>query len=346
MNARPLEGTVIIKKAGFNTPDVQTISKRQLIIDAFLASQTVKDSSLKTYRESLNQYFKWLDNTGRDLSAISEEDIVAYQKQLEMTHQNLTVRSYITAVKKFYAWSARRGIYPNVADAVKPPKANQGGKGAHFIKMHLTNDEAAELLKQYGKSPRNYAMVNLMLRTGMRTIEVSRATIGDIKLRSGRRILEIWGKGMNSRDSSVFVILTEAAYQPIADYLATRPGALPGEPLFATEGKGYNKTKKKGYPDGILEHSGNHMSTRSIQMIVKNGLRSIGLDDHAYSAHSLRHTTATQIIKNGGSLLDVKRTLRHSSINTSMIYTASIEDEERLQNPAEALLDNSFITEK
>ena len=84
------------------------------------------------------------------------------------------------------------------------------------------------------------------------------------------------------------------------------------------------------------------MSTRLIQMIIKRGLRAIGLDSHAYSAHSLRHTTATQIIKNGGTIMDVKRALRHSSINTSMIYTASIEDEERLQKAPEDLLENAF----
>ena len=84
------------------------------------------------------------------------------------------------------------------------------------------------------------------------------------------------------------------------------------------------------------------MSTRLIQMIVKKGLRSIGLDDHAYSAHSLRHTTATQIIKRGGSIMDVKRALRHSSVNTSMIYTASIEEEERLEKSPESLLDKAF----
>lgn len=315
------------------------------VISAFLSEQDVKPSSLKTYRESLGQFFRWVGNSGRQLQSLTSADIVEYKQYLLFTgHQNLTVRAYIVAVRKFYQWAEGKRLYADIARPVKVPKANQGGSGRHFIKMHLTERQGAELLEHYRNDPRDYAIVNLMLRTGLRTIEVSRATVGDIRMRSGRRILQVWGKGMDTPDPSVFVVLTEAAYGPIRDYLETRPGALAGEPLFATRGRGYNEVRTGPRKGTIRQHAGGHMSPRLIQMLVKNGLRAIGLDDHAYSAHSLRHTTATQIIKNGGTLLDVKRTLRHSSINTSMIYTASIEEEERMNAAPEALLDKSFNT--
>lgn len=318
---------------------------RETVIEDFLAAQDVKDSSLKTYRESIGQYFNWLDRTGRTLDNLSSADVVEYKKRLLATgHKTLTVRSYLVAVKKFYKWAEGMRFYANIADDVKAPRPNQGGSKDHFIKMHLTDGQASELLEHYRNHPRNYAIVNLMLRTGLRTIEVSRARISDIRMRSGRRILQVWGKGMDAPDPSVFVILTDAAWAPVRSYLASRPHARGNEFLFVTQGYGSHTIKEK---DGTLaekEHRGEQMSTRLIQIIIKKGLRAIGLDDHAFSAHSLRHTTATQIIKNGGSILDVKRALRHSSVNTSMIYTASIEEEERLRNSPESLLDNSFKT--
>lgn len=335
----------LVKKERIQVSDrpSEALDNLEKMLDTFLASQSVKPSSRKTYRESLVQYIKWLRETHRDISTLTTADIIQYKETLLRSgHQKLTVRSYIVAVRKLYRWLEGNRIYANIAEEVKVPKANQGGVGNHFIKMHLTEKQATDLLEHFKGSPRNYAIVNLMLRTGLRTVEVSRARIDDIRFRSGKRILQVWGKGMDAPDPSVFVVLTEASYGPIRDYLETRTGALPGEPLFATEGKGYNATKDADYPDHIKPHSGGHMSTRLIQRIVKDGLRAIGLDDHAYSAHSLRHTTATQIIRNGGTILDVKRTLRHSSINTSMIYTASIEAEERLQNAPESLLDKSF----
>ena len=151
-------------------------------------------------------------------------------------------------------------------------------------------------------------MVNLMLRTGLRTIEVSRADIGDIVSKRGRRILKVWGKGHSEKDD--FVVLTNEAYKPIKDYLKHRPEAGPEEPLFACEG---------------LDSKGRRMSTRRIQAICKEGLRSIGLDGHEYSAHSLRHTTGTQILLNGGTLF----------VNTIM-------EDKRLDDASEQLLDGSF----
>lgn len=319
---------------------------REAVIRAFLGSLDVKDSSVKTYGESINQYFHWLDSTERTLSDLSVADVVEYKKHLlKSGHKALTVRSYLVAVRRFYAWAAGMKLYPDIAAEVKSPKVNQGDAKDHFIKMHLTEGQATELLEHFRDEPRNYAMVNLMLRTGLRSIEVSRARIQDITQRSGQRILQVWGKGMDAPDPSVFVVLTDASYGPIRDYLATRPRALPGEPLFVTEGMGSNVSRLPGGGTEIRPHSGEAMSTRLIQLIVKKGLRAIGLDDHAYSTHSLRHTTGTQMIRNGASILDVQRTLRHSSVNTSMIYISSIQEEDHLRNAPEAILDKSFSHE-
>ena len=56
---------------------------------------------------------------------------------------------------------------------------------------------------------------------------------------------------------------------------------------------------------------GKKLTTRSISYIVKQGLKSIGLHDNCYTAHSLRHTTAVSILRAGGSLEKVQFTLRH-----------------------------------
>jgi integrase/recombinase XerC/integrase/recombinase XerD len=341
----PATGTAGETKATSLLPSSKAERKR--VVDAFLAAQDVKDSSLRTYRDALNQYFIWLDTSGRTLMDLTAADIVEYKKELlREGHTSLTVRSYLTAVKRFYKWAEGMRFYPDIAADVKAPRVSSGGAGEHFIKMHLTEEQATELLSHLSESPRNYAMVNLMLRTGIRTIEVSRARVEDVKWRSGRRILQVWGKGMDAPDPSVFVVLTDTTWGPIRDYLATRDEPSGDEFLFATEGHG---SHTRQLPDGRSEvrpHGGGQMSTRLIQMIIKDALRAIGLDSHAYSAHSLRHTTATQIIKNGGTILDVKRALRHSSVNTSMIYTASIEEEERMLHAPEDLLDRSFKTER
>ena len=169
------------------------------------------------------------------------------------------------------------------------------------------------------------AIVNLILRTGLRTIEVTRADIGDITRKRGKRVMKVWGKGAEEKDA--FVIIGDPVWEPIKRYLDEREDRGKDKPLFVTEGKG---------------HRGERMSPRSVQRLCKEALRSVGLDGHDYSAHSLRHTTAVTIIRQGGDLNDVQRVLRHASQVTSQVYTASIEQEVRLDSNPESLLDDAF----
>ena len=266
------------------------------------------------------QYFRWIQGSGRMMKNMTPADVMSFKSYLvKQKLSALTISSYLTAVRRFYAWTENTMLYPNIARSVRPPRGKKG-----FKKMHLNESEASELLTYLkSKSLRDYAIVNLILRTGLRTIEVIRADIGDIKHKRGRRILKVWGKGFDDKEN--FVILGEATWTPIQEYLNTRGKTKKDEPLFLTDGKG---------------HRGARMSTRSVQYVCKEAMKSIGLDGHEYSAHSLRHTTAVLILKNGGDWQDVQRVLRHASPATSQIYTATIEEEVRLDRNPEGILDN------
>jgi integrase/recombinase XerC/integrase/recombinase XerD len=288
-------------------------------MDTYLAQKDVRPSSRKAYRKALLQFFEWVEATGRTLSSLTAEDIINFREDLLANNRSsLTTAMYIVSIRGFYEWAEAQKLYPNIARSVKASH----DKG--IVKMHLTEKQASDLLAfEQQKSPRNYAMINLMLRTGLRTAEVSAIDIEDIRFLNGTRIL--WVKGKGHDDKKDFVVLTDAAYGPIKDYLDAN-GRVSG-PLFVCEGS---------------NSRGRRLSTRSVQLICKWGLRQIGLDDHLYSAHSLRHTTGVQILKNGGTMFDVQDVLRHSSPETSQIYVESIKEERRLENPSETLLDKSF----
>jgi len=138
-------------------------------------------------------------------------------------------------------------------------------------------------------------------------------------------VLLIQGKGRDEKDN--FVILTEKAYRPIADYLAYRGAYNGSDPLFISSS---NNSK------------GQRLTTRTISQKAKEGLRAIGLDEKAYTAHSLRHTTAVNILRAGGSLETAQFTLRHANPATTQIYTATLNEERRLQNSGEALIDSLY----
>ena len=290
--------------------------------EMFLNSQDIGEKSRQTYSWALMRYFEWLRMTGRRLSGLTPADIVGYKSYLLGRKLSpLTVSSYLSALRQFYCWTEVSLFYPNIARSVKAPRSKKG-----FVKLPLSAEQASELLDYLkGKSARNYAIVNLILRTGLRTIEVSRLDVKDVVTKRGRRVLQVWGKGMSGKDS--LVILNDPAWEPIKDYLASRKGAKGDEPLFLTDGKG---------------HRGQRLSPRSIQDICKQSLRAIGLDGHEFSAHSLRHSVGVNILRAGGDMKDVQRVLRHSSPVTSQIYTATVEEEIRLERNPEALLNDMF----
>jgi len=304
------------------TSQISNIQHIEPLMDRFIADQDIKSNSKALYRRTLKIYFAWAMRSGYPLSEIGRPQILEYKEELlRAGMSSLTVGSYVTSVRRFYEWTEANKLYPNVAKGVKTPARKQ-----QFRKQPLLPAQATELLNYYqGKALRDYAIITLLLRTGLRTVEVSRAKVEDIQFKGSQRVLLVQGKGRDERDN--FVLLTDKSYQPIAEYLSTRDKVKGSEPLFTSTSN---------------NSLGSTLTTRSISQIAKDGLRAIGLDEKAYTAHSLRHTTAVNILRAGGTLEQAQFTLRHSNPATTQIYTATLNEERRLENSGEALLDSLY----
>jgi integrase/recombinase XerC/integrase/recombinase XerD len=307
-----------------NSPALAGASPNRIeeLLEQFLACQDVKKSSKDLYRRTLRQYFNWVISKGYSLSNIARAELLIYKEELLSSGMSsLTVGSYITSVRRFYEWTEANKFYPNVAKGIKSPKRKQ-----QFKKQSLTPEQSRELLIFLeGKALRDYAVINLLLRTGLRTIEARRANVEDITQKSGKRVLLVQGKGRDEKDD--FVILTDKAYEPLARYLETRGKLKSGEPLFISTSN---------------NSSGDRLTTRTISYIAKEGLKAIGLDSRNFTAHSLRHTTAVNILRAGGSMEDAQGVLRHANPATTQIYTATIKEEQRIKNAPEELLDSLY----
>jgi len=285
----------------------------------FISSLGVSDNSKKTYKKQLKLYFKWLESQELldKMQTLQREDILRYKDYLKESKSSYTVSGYMTAVRKFYSWLESERIYPNIAKSVKGAKKPEGYK-----KDCLTVSQIQNSLNNIDRSTiegkRDFALFNLLVRTGLRTIEVSRALIEDIRQKTGEAVLWIQGKGRDDKDN--FVLLTEETLSPIYDYLNARyNGKTPEEndPLFTS-------LSDRNY--------GEALSTRSISRIIKNMLIDSGLNSKKISAHSLRHTAVTLSILGGASLHQAQAMARHKSPETTMIYFHNID---RVKNAAE-----------
>lgn len=296
------------------------------LLERFILAQDVAPSSKRTYRRQLKQFMRWLEETARlqDLDQLQREDILAYKQDLLDSGKSArTVSGYLTAVRKLFTWLEAQKVYPNIARDVKGARRPQG-----HAKDILTQQQLRQALDSVDRTSsleaqRDYALFNLLARTGLRTVEVHRAAIGDIRQEVHKdlgpvKVLYIQGKGRDSKDD--YVVLTEQAYEPLRQYLNQR-GPLPEDaPLFAS-----HSDRSQGQP----------LATRTIRAIVKAILRSVGLDDKRLTAHSLRHTAVTLAILAGATLHDAQAFARHRSSATTEGYFHNIK---RLENAAEFLI--------
>ena len=316
-----MEISVLQPQQGILTAQGANISA---VVSAFAISQDVKTSTRELYRRTLSTFFDWVRETGRTITALSVVDLIQYKDELlNAGKSTLTVASYINSIRRFYEWAEANKYYPNIGKGVHAPKRRQ-----QFRKQPLTVAQVGDLLRhEKEQTPRDYALINLIVRTGLRCIEVVRADVGDITYISGQRVLMIHGKGRDEKDN--FVILPDGVYLPIKAYLDTRTDATPNAPLFASVSN---------------RNSGGRMTTRAVSGIAKAGLKNVGLDNKVFTAHSLRHTAAVNVLRAGGSREKVQEMLRHANPATTEIYIATIKEEQRIKSGAEYLLDDLYST--
>lgn len=275
-------------------------------IEAFLQSLDVRLSSKNTYGRQLREFFAWIYQ--EHIQNVNREHILKYKEYLanQKGLAAYTVSGYLTAVRRFFEWLESIKAYPNVAKSIRGPKRRHG-----FRRDALSLESVKSLLAHIDRSTlegkRDYAMINLMVRTGLRTIEVVRARQEDLSRQSGIQILWIQGKGRDSKDE--FVVCTEKTMVPIHDYMVMRGVSKQGEPLFTSL-----STKNWGQA----------LTTRSVSRIVKNRLKEIGLNDRRLSAHSLRHTAITLSLLAGATAQEARIMARHADINTTLIYAHNI----------------------
>jgi integrase/recombinase XerC len=152
------------------------------------------------------------------------------------------------------------------------------------------------------KNLRNEALAFLIYSSGLRISEGLSLNKKDFSKNSG--FLKVIGKGGKDR----FVPILEEAKEKIREYLNSLPvSLLPDYPLFITE----KRNKKTGVP--------NRLKPREFQKAIQEARNTLNLPSFT-TPHSLRHSFATHIIKNGGNIRNMQGLLGHSSLSTTQKY--------------------------
>ena len=292
-----------------NTSNKQLIFQQNNLEDLFQQFIIFIDATpntIRTYRGSLKQWFLYLRQN--QIGHPDSETVRQYRQELQNSGKKpTTVKNYIIAVKRFFEWTEEAGFYPNIAKYIK-----SGHLSKNFKKDYLTSSQAKKILDEIDRSTlkgkRDYAMLVTMLTMGLRTIEVTRANIEDIRTKGNTTVLYIQGKGHDEKDD--LIRMPQHVESAIRDYLSVRQTKDLSEPLFIS----------------TSNHNANgRMTTRSIRRIVKQAFIAAGFDSPRLTAHSTRHTAATLSLLNGATLQQTQELLRHRNIGTTEIYAHNID---------------------
>lgn len=303
----------------YQKADISVVEYNNLL-ERFIKYIDATEATVQTYKRSLKQFLKYLaDNR---ISDPKREDILNFKKYLKsIGRKPTTIQNYIIVVRLFFKWTSQENIYPNIADRVKGAKLDTTHK-----KDYLTSAQIKDVLKNIDtstlKGARDYAIVALMVTTGLRTIEISRAKVEDIRNVGNAPVLYIQGKGKEEKND--YVKLPYQVIKAIGVYRNML--ANDHEQLFVSTS---NNNKGKG------------LTTCSVSTIVKNAMKKAGYNSPRLTAHSLRHSTATLNLLNGGTLEETQQLLRHSKISTTMVYLHHLE---RINNDSEKRVASSIFT--
>lgn len=277
-------------------------------------------TTTKGYITCLRQFARWISTTGR--TQPERADILAYKEYLNganfgrtgtETLKAGTKQQYLRAVKHFFKWTAAEGIYPNIADNIHGVKVSHDTHKKDALDREAVKEIADQIDRSTEAGKRLFSMYLLCISCGLRTIEINRANVEDIKQTGSRTYLYLQGKGHSEHDQPVLLI--PEVKEALQDYLNSRTDKPTAKsPLFVSTS---NRSK------------GKRIAPTTISTMLKEALVNAGYDSDRLTAHSLRHTSGTGAYKATGNIYLAQKHQRHADPSTTEIYVHAEEREER-----------------
>lgn len=289
----------------------------QNLIEQFINGQDVKDSSKITYRRNIRLFLLHLKR--HNITQPTEEDILRYKNHLiDRELSVLTINNHLTTIKLFFRYLKYKKLYEDIAQRIKMLSRSKDFY-RDALSVEQINDLFGVIDQTTVKGKRDFAIINLLVRTGLRLIEVQRINNEDIRKSGNATILKVMGKGRNEKNDTV--VLTHSSIKPILIYQATKKMLNDQDPLFTSLSPRY---------------MGQRLSTRSLSRMIHEYFVKAGIVSPRITPHSLRHSAVTLALEGGATLQETQAMARHHNINTTMVYAHNID---RIANAAEYKID-------
>lgn len=263
----------------------------------YLATERgVTKQTVAGYRAAVRPFLEQHVHAGRlELEGLAAADVARFVlracKRLEVG----STKYLVTALRSLLRYLHVEGKAPDLVAAVPGVAGWRGG----MLPRGLKSEQVTRLLTSCKRSTvvgrRDYAMLTLLARLGLRACEVARLELGDLDWQRGEIVIR--GKG----DRQERLPLPTDVGEALSDYILRGRPRVECRRLFISVQA----------PLGAL-------GSAAVGEVVRQACDRAGMA--RVGAHRLRHTLATELLRAGASLPDVGQILRHRSLSTTAIY--------------------------
>jgi len=284
---------------------------RENILDAYDFPEMIEDylieleirnyskNTIKTYRSIIINFHKFLkgekDLYDERLVLRAFKRYIRYLKREKNVSQNY-IYLVTVVVKKFFEFGGI-GVLRDVQTPKRtkslPKSLNENEIVSLINAMDSEKDDYLSQANEFLRL-RNKVILALLYSSGLRVSEL--VTLHSDSIDLSDRTIRIRGKGEKDR----IVLFDEQTKELLEGYLKVRGDQ--SDYLF-------------------VNRSGNHLTPRYIQMMIKDYAKAAGIKKKV-TPHILRHSFATHLLKNGVDIRAIQQLLGHSNLSTTQIYTS------------------------
>ena len=264
--------------------------------------------TVENYDHYLDRFFGFIAKTKEKdasdlrLKDISEEKIREFRIWMNRQEPPLSVATqnyHIIAIRMLLKYLSREGIESVPVERVELAKHPE--RQVDF----LEREEVERLLNAPSgrslRAIRDKAILEVLYSTGLRVSELVSLNTDSVNLEKGE--FSVRGKGGKVRP----VFLSDRAKDRLKDWVDARKNIV-DEALFVSISRSKSKETSRITP-------------RTVQRLVKKYTIKAGIIGKDVHPHTLRHSFATDLLRNGADLRSVQALLGHSSITTTQVYT-------------------------
>lgn len=295
---------LLLRQEVIPEPSLRVATPAEQLVDEFRLylrqERALASATLTYYTSFVSEFLADRFGTGPvALLALSAADVTGFVQRRAASIHSKRVQLMTTALRSFLRFSRYRGDLSTNLAACVPSVANWSQS---TLPRALPPGQVQPLLASCNRRTavgrRDYAILLLLARLGLRAGEVTTLTLEDLDWQAG--LITVRGKG--GRHSQL--PLPQDVGEAIADYLRN------GRPQAASRCV-FLRAKAP-----VRSFKG----SQAIGSVVKHALTRAGIDSPRKGAHQFRHGLASQMLRQGASLAEIGEVLRHQSPQTTAIY--------------------------